>query len=50
MTYDLRIERIIDAPPEVVFDAFVDPEAQKTPPWPWARKDGTRGAVTSGYA
>ena len=29
MTYDLRIERMIDAPPEVVFDAFVEPEAQK---------------------
>ncbi len=29
MTYDLRIERLIKAPPEVVFDAFVDPEAQK---------------------
>ncbi len=29
MTYDLRIERLIDATPEAVFDAFVDPEAQK---------------------
>ena len=29
MTYDLRIERMIDAPPDVVFDAFVEPEAQK---------------------
>lgn len=29
MSYDLTIERLIDAPPEVVFDAFVDPEAQK---------------------
>ena len=29
MTYDLTIERQIDAPPEEVFDAFVDPEAQK---------------------
>lgn len=29
MTYDLRIERLIDAPTEAVFDAFVDPEAQK---------------------
>jgi uncharacterized protein YndB with AHSA1/START domain len=29
VTYDLRIERVIDAPPEVVFDAFVDPDAQK---------------------
>jgi uncharacterized protein YndB with AHSA1/START domain len=30
MTYDLKVERIIDAPPDVVFDAFVDPEAQKS--------------------
>ncbi|HEX2090266.1 MAG TPA: SRPBCC domain-containing protein [Actinomycetota bacterium] len=29
MTYDLRIQRLIDAAPDVVFDAFVDPEAQK---------------------
>lgn len=29
MTYDLKIERLIEAPPEVVFDAFVDPAAQK---------------------
>ena len=29
MTHDLRIERLIDAAPDVVFDAFVDPEAQK---------------------
>jgi uncharacterized protein YndB with AHSA1/START domain len=29
VTYDLRIERLIDAPPAVVFDAFVDPNAQK---------------------
>jgi uncharacterized protein YndB with AHSA1/START domain len=29
VTYDLRIERLIDAPPDVVFDAFVDPDAQK---------------------
>jgi len=28
VTYDLRIERLIDAPPEVVFDSFVDPAAQ----------------------
>jgi uncharacterized protein YndB with AHSA1/START domain len=28
MSYDLTIERLIDAPPEVVFDAFVDPDAQ----------------------
>jgi uncharacterized protein YndB with AHSA1/START domain len=26
MTHDLRIERLIHAPPEVVFDAFVDQE------------------------
>jgi uncharacterized protein YndB with AHSA1/START domain len=29
VTYDLRIERLIDAVPEAVFDAFVDPDAQK---------------------
>ena len=29
MTYELKIERRIDAPPDVVFDAFVDPAAQK---------------------
>jgi uncharacterized protein YndB with AHSA1/START domain len=28
MTYDLTIERLIDGPPSVVFDAFVDPAAQ----------------------
>ena len=28
MTYDLRIERLFDAPPEVVFDTLVDPDAQ----------------------
>jgi uncharacterized protein YndB with AHSA1/START domain len=27
MTYELRIERLLDAPPEVVFDTFVDPAA-----------------------
>jgi uncharacterized protein YndB with AHSA1/START domain len=29
MSQDLRLERVYDAPPEVVFDAFTDPEAQK---------------------
>ncbi|HWC32209.1 MAG TPA: SRPBCC domain-containing protein, partial [Actinomycetota bacterium] len=29
MTYDLTIERLIDGPREEVFDAFVDPDAQK---------------------
>ena len=28
MTYDLRVERLIDASPEVVFDTIVDPDAQ----------------------
>jgi uncharacterized protein YndB with AHSA1/START domain len=28
MTYELRLERLYDAPPEVVFDAFVDPATQ----------------------
>ena len=29
MTYNLRIKRLIDATPEAIFDAFVDPDAQK---------------------
>jgi uncharacterized protein YndB with AHSA1/START domain len=29
MSYELRIERQFDAPPEVVFDTFVDPSAQE---------------------
>jgi uncharacterized protein YndB with AHSA1/START domain len=29
MTHDLRIERVFQAAPEVVFDAFTDPEAQR---------------------
>jgi len=29
MSYDLRLERVYDAAPEVVFDAFTDPDAQK---------------------
>jgi len=28
MTYDLKLERMIDASPEVVFDTMLDPEAQ----------------------
>lgn len=28
MSYDLTLDRVLDAPPEVVFDAFVDPTAQ----------------------
>jgi uncharacterized protein YndB with AHSA1/START domain len=28
VSQDLRLERVLDAPPEVVFDAFVDPAAQ----------------------
>lgn len=28
MSHALRLERVLDAPPEVVFDAFVDPVAQ----------------------
>ena len=30
MTYELRIKRVIDARPNVVFDAFVDPETQSS--------------------
>ncbi|MGQ0831840.1 MAG: SRPBCC family protein [Microthrixaceae bacterium] len=29
MTYDLKLERLIDASPEEVFDAFTDPAAQR---------------------
>jgi uncharacterized protein YndB with AHSA1/START domain len=29
MSQDLRLERVYDAAPDVVFDAFTDPEAQK---------------------
>src|SRR5712691_3818185 len=29
MTHELRIERLVDATPDVVFDAFVDPESQE---------------------
>ncbi len=29
MTYELKIERLFDAPPELVFDTLVDPDAQE---------------------
>lgn len=29
MSFDLRLERVYDAPPEMVFDAFTDPNAQQ---------------------
>jgi uncharacterized protein YndB with AHSA1/START domain len=29
MSYDLKVERLIDASPEQVFDAYTDPAAQK---------------------
>jgi uncharacterized protein YndB with AHSA1/START domain len=29
MSHDLRLERVYDAAPEVVFDGFTDPDAQK---------------------
>jgi uncharacterized protein YndB with AHSA1/START domain len=29
VSHDLRLERVYDAAPEVVFDAFTDPDAQK---------------------
>ncbi len=29
MSYELRVERLIDASPEEVFDAYTDPEAMK---------------------
>ncbi|HJV05081.1 MAG TPA: SRPBCC domain-containing protein [Actinomycetota bacterium] len=35
MTYELRLQRVLDAPPEIVFDTFVDPDVTEellTPP------------------
>ncbi len=29
MSYDMKVERLIDASPEEVFDAYTDPEAQR---------------------
>jgi uncharacterized protein YndB with AHSA1/START domain len=29
VSHDLKLERSFDAAPEVVFDAFIDPQAQK---------------------
>jgi uncharacterized protein YndB with AHSA1/START domain len=29
MTYELKIERLFDAPPELVFDTLLDPDAQE---------------------
>ena len=29
MSHELRVERVLDAAPEVVFDAFTDPDAQR---------------------
>jgi uncharacterized protein YndB with AHSA1/START domain len=29
MTYELKVERLFDAPPELVFDTLVDPNAQE---------------------
>jgi uncharacterized protein YndB with AHSA1/START domain len=29
VTHDLRVERVLDAAPEAVFDAFTDPDAQQ---------------------
>jgi uncharacterized protein YndB with AHSA1/START domain len=29
MSHDLTVERVFDAPPGIVFDAFTDPAAQK---------------------
>jgi uncharacterized protein YndB with AHSA1/START domain len=29
VNHELRLERVFDAPPEVVFDAYTDPDAQK---------------------
>jgi uncharacterized protein YndB with AHSA1/START domain len=29
MSYDMKVERLIDASPEEVFDAYTNPEAQK---------------------
>jgi uncharacterized protein YndB with AHSA1/START domain len=57
MSHELRLQRIIDAPPQVVFDAFVDPANQAelhgagTPGWTLERceTDVTIGG-TSVYA
>jgi uncharacterized protein YndB with AHSA1/START domain len=29
LSHDLRLQRVYDSPPEVVFDAFTDPDAQQ---------------------
>jgi uncharacterized protein YndB with AHSA1/START domain len=57
MSYELRLERLFDAPPEIVFDAFVDPKAQEElhgsgqPGWTVSRCDtDVRVGGTSIYA
>jgi uncharacterized protein YndB with AHSA1/START domain len=57
MSYELRLERLYDASPEVVFDAFVDPEAQEQlhgsgePDWVVSRcETDVRVSGTSVYA
>lgn len=57
MTHELRIERIYDAKPEAVFDAFVDPNLQAdlhgapTPGWVVERAEtDVRVGGTSTYA
>ncbi|MGH2539780.1 MAG: SRPBCC family protein [Actinomycetota bacterium] len=57
MSHELKLERLYDAPPEVVFDAFVDPAAQHhlhgadQPDWVVQRSDtDVRVGGTSVYA
>ena len=41
MSYELTVERVIEAPAEVVFDAFTDASAQRT----WMRDPEDPGAI-----
>jgi uncharacterized protein YndB with AHSA1/START domain len=43
MSYDLKLERLFDATPDEVFDAFVDPRAHKK----WFRADQSDWVVSS---
>jgi len=57
VSHDLQLERTYDAAPEVVFDAFIDPDAQRelyadAPDWMWKPSatfgSGAAGASRSG--
>lgn len=43
MSFDLKLERLFDAPPEEVFDAFTDPRAHRE----WVRADQADWVVIS---